>query len=87
MGCSKCKLQAEAGARIHTMVYVVHGKEQSLLGLQDAKRMEVIKMDTHGAEAEVETVPRLEKVLKKPSPKEGVGLVAKPSKRSTGTWR
>ena len=37
MGRSKCKMQAEAGATINTMVYVVKGQEQPLLGLADAK--------------------------------------------------
>ena len=36
MGRSKCRMRAEAGATIHSMVYVMRGKEQPLPGLMDA---------------------------------------------------
>ena len=50
MGRSKCKLQAQAGANIRTMVYVVQGKEQSLLGRHDGMRLGIISVNCAGGE-------------------------------------
>ena len=59
MGRSKCKMQAEAGATINTMVYVLKGQEQPLLGLADAKRLGILTMDMKGAAQKTDTVARL----------------------------
>ena len=66
MGRSKCKMQAEAGATIHSMVYVMRGKEQPLLGLLDAQRLGIIQMNMKGAGQKVDTVARLEDTGKQP---------------------
>ena len=67
MGRSKCKMQAEAGATIHSMVYVMRGKEQPLLGLLDAQRLGIIQMNMKGAGQKVDTVARLEDAGKQPT--------------------
>ena len=55
LGRSKCKLQAQAGAMIRTMVYIVQGEEQPLLGQQDVTRLGIIKMDMQGSDQDVNT--------------------------------
>ena len=50
MGRSKCRMRAEAGATIHSMVYVMRGKEQPLLCRIDAQRLGIIQMNMKGAE-------------------------------------
>ena len=67
LGRSKCKMQAEAGATIHTMIYVVKGQEQPLLGRGDAQRLGILKMDMKGAARKADIVARLEKVTKQPA--------------------
>ena len=72
MGRSKCRMKAEAGATIRSMVYVIRGIEQPLLGLEDAKRLGIIRMNMRGASQQVDTVARLERVVKQPAVKTGV---------------
>ena len=72
MGRSKCRMKAEAGATIHSMVYVIRGIEQPLLGKRDAQRMGIIQMNMKGAEQKVDIVGRLEKVEKQPAVKTGI---------------
>ena len=74
MGRSKCRMRAEAGATIHSMVYVMRGKEQPLLGLKDAhaQRLGIIQMNMKGAEQKVDTVARQEKLEEQPAVKTGI---------------
>ena len=72
MGRSKCRMRAEAGATIHSMVYVMRGKEQPLLGLMDAQRLGIIQMNIKGAEQKEDRVARLEKLEKQPAVKTGI---------------
>ena len=67
-------MKAEAGATIRSMVYVIRGIEQLLLGLEDAKRLGIIRMNMRGASQQVDTVARLERVVKQPAVKTGVVL-------------
>ena len=67
MGRSKCRMRAEAGATIHSMVFVMRGKEQPLLGLMDAQKLGVIQMNVTGAEQKEDRVARLEKFEKQPA--------------------
>ena len=71
IGRSKCRMQAEAGATIHSMVYVMRGQEQPLLGLIDAQRLGIIQMNMKGAAQKEDVVARLEKVEKEQTVKSG----------------
>ena len=65
-------MRAEAGATIHTMVYVMRGKEQPLLGRMDAQRLGIIQMNMKGTEQKEDGVARLEKLEKEPAVKTGI---------------
>ena len=56
------------------MVYVMRGKEQSLLGLMDAQKLGIIQMNMTGAEQKEDRVVRLEKFEKQPAVKTGIVL-------------
>ena len=71
IGRSKCRLQAEAGATINTMVYVAKGQEQPLLGLGDAKRLGILSINMKGGARKTDMVARLEKVIKQPAQASG----------------
>jgi len=47
-GRTKCKLTAAYGAQINTIVYVVEGEEQSLLGLKDREALGIINIKPEG---------------------------------------
>ena len=64
-------MQAEAGATIHSNVYVMRGQEQPLLGLLDAQRLGIIQMNMKGAAQKEDVVARLEKVKKEQTAKLG----------------
>ena len=44
MGRTRCELQARGGAKITTIVYVVKGAKESLLGLQDGEALGIIRI-------------------------------------------
>ena len=48
MGRSKCSLKAACDRRISTVIYVVKGESQSLLGLEDGKALGVISINPDG---------------------------------------
>ena len=48
MGRSKCTMIAEAGAQVDTIVYVVKGAKESLLGLKDGEALGIIKIQPEG---------------------------------------
>ena len=62
MGRSKCTMIAEAGAKVDTIVYVVKGAKESLLGLKDGEALGIIKIRPEG-----EQVRRLDMFTKEKS--------------------
>ena len=60
---TRCELQARGGAKITTIVYMVKGVKESLLGLQDGEALGIIRIETDG-----ESVRRLEQLTKQPVP-------------------
>ena len=69
LGRTKCIMQAAAGAQVATIVYVVKGETQSLLGLWDSEKLGIIKVNPEGEKVEV--VSQLSWDEKLPSPTEG----------------
>ena len=65
-------MRTEAGATIHSMVYVMRRKEQPLLGLMNAQRLGIIQMNVKGAEQKEDRVARLEMLVKQPAVKTGI---------------
>ena len=63
MGQSKCILKAGAGAEVTTIVYVVKGAKDSLLGLRDGEALGIIKIQLEG-----EPVRRLDMFTKEAAP-------------------
>ena len=61
LGRTRCELQARGGAKITTIVCVVKGAKESLLGLQDGEALGIISI-----EPDVESVRRQEQVTKQP---------------------
>ena len=59
LGRSRCTLKAGAGATVDTMVYVVKGAKESLLGLKDGEALGIIKIKPEG-----ETVRKLDMFTK-----------------------
>ena len=49
LGRTRCKLRAVNGASVKTLVYVVEGQKQSLMGLKDGEALGIIKIDPKGA--------------------------------------
>ena len=65
LGRTKCKLRAKAGKEVLTMVYVVAGETESLLGLKDGESLGIIKIKPEGEQAAgVETVAQMYDVAK-----------------------
>ena len=66
IGRTKCVMRAAAGAEITTIVYVVVGEAEGLLGLLDAEKLGIIKINPEGERSEVIAqitgVKKLEKV-------------------------
>ena len=68
LGRARCILKAQAGATITTMVYVVRGAKESLLGLKDGEALGIIKIQPDGhrqlehAEAADTNIRRLIKI-------------------------
>ena len=56
LGRTKCTLEAAGGAKIKTIVYVVEGECQSLLGLRDSEKLGIIKIDPEGAVKEEQVI-------------------------------
>ena len=48
LGRSKCRLTARAGNTVETVVYVVRGAKESLLGLKDGEDLGIIKIQLEG---------------------------------------
>ena len=71
LGRSKCILQAQAGYSIQSMVYVVRGEEQCLLGKEDAKKLGIIDLNMQGRPKTEDTVNRVQKVIKEAVPVSG----------------
>ena len=67
MGRSKCILMAGAGAEVTTIIYVVKGAKESLLGLRDGEGLGIIKIQPEG-----EPVRRLDMFTAAPAPEETV---------------
>ena len=61
ISCSKCELIAQAGAKIATIVYVVRGVGESLLGLGDAKELGIVKVTKEGETCAVRQLSELAK--------------------------
>ena len=52
LGRTKVKIRAKAGATIRTMMYVIRGVKESLIGRLDAKRLGLIVINEEGAKEE-----------------------------------
>ena len=72
MGRSKCRMRAEAGATINSMVYVMRGNEEPLLGRLDSQRLGIIQLNMKGSQQKEDRVARLEKVEKQAAVKTGI---------------
>ena len=68
LGRTKAILQARSGATLRTIVYVVKGQKQSLLGLKDGQALGIIEINPEGKS---EVVRKLEEEKKLPAPVEG----------------
>ena len=49
LGRTRCQMVARCGRQITTIVYVVKGESQSLLGLRDGKALGIISIDPEGS--------------------------------------
>jgi hypothetical protein len=52
LGRTRCRIRAVNGAKVKTMVYVVEGQKQSLLGLKDGEALGIINIQPKGASKE-----------------------------------
>ena len=60
LGRTKCRLKATCGQEVRTLVYVVAGETESLLGLKDAQALGIVKINLEGQlMAETEGVRQL----------------------------
>ena len=81
LGSARCILKAQTGATITTMVYVVRGAKESLLGLKDGEALGIIKIQPDGhrqlehAEAADTKIRRLDMVTNQDGAVEG-GIVS-----------
>ena len=66
LGRSKCTMTAGAGAKVDTIVYVVRGAKESLLGLKDGEALGIINIQPEG-----EPVRRLDMFTKEAEPAPG----------------
>jgi hypothetical protein len=48
LGHTKCRMMAECGQEVQTLVYVVAGETESLLGLKDALAFGIVKINLEG---------------------------------------
>ena len=53
LGRTKCRMTAENGQEVFTIVYVVRGETESLLGLKDGEALGIINIDPKGKKPEV----------------------------------
>ena len=71
MGRTKCRLEAACGRTTRTIVFIVKGKKQSLLGLKDGKNLGIIEINPEGkAQLKAELVNHLKSIGVKNIPKE-----------------
>ena len=68
IGRSKAFLEAKAGAKLKTMVYVIRGISECLLGKDDAIKLGIVEFHPEGA---TEVVRKLSETLKKAVPDAG----------------
>ena len=60
LGRTKCRMMAECGQEVQTLVYVVAGETESLLGLKDALALGIVKINLEGQKmVEVDGVRQL----------------------------
>ena len=86
MGRSKAILRAAGGATVSTIVYVVKGSKQSLLGLKDGESLSIIKISPEGKTDQV-VVRQLATCKKEQVPKTGVvSGRGRPRTISPTTW-
>jgi hypothetical protein len=71
LGRTKCRIRAECGQEVFTIVYVVEGETESLLGLKDAEALGIIQIKPEGHQTPGVEVRQLYEV-QKPDPKKGV---------------
>ena len=73
IGRSKCRIMAQCGQVVNTMVYVVAGETESLLGLKDGEALGIIQIKPEGQEKnEEDTVRQLYNMPRQEYPKSGV---------------
>ena len=53
LGRTKCRMTAENGQQVLTIVYVARGETESLLGLKDGEALGIISLDPKGRTPEV----------------------------------
>ena len=70
IGRTKAYLTASSGAKISTIVYIVRGGKQSLLGLRDAQELGILQINIEGS---TETVCQLSPMKKPPV---GTGVIS-----------
>ena len=68
IGRSVAVLEAKAGAKIKTMVYVIRGVSECLLGKTDAVKLGIVKFHPEGAD---EVIRKLSETFKKAVPEAG----------------
>ena len=68
IGRSKVHLEAKAGAKIDSMVYVIKDVSECLLGKKDAERLGIVELRPEG---KAESVRKLSQTLKETVPKDG----------------
>ena len=68
IGRSKVYLEAKAGAKIESMVYVIKDVSECLLGKLDAERLGIVELRPEG---KVESIRKLSETLKETVPKDG----------------
>ena len=73
LGRSKVKMENQNGKKIKTMVYVVKGKSECLLGRKDGINLWIITINEKGAAPE-DKVKRL--VTTKKEPAQGMGRIS-----------
>jgi hypothetical protein len=71
LGHTKCRIRAECGQEVFTIVYVSECETESLLGLKDAEALGIIQIKPEGRQTPGEEVRQLYEV-QKPNPKTGV---------------
>ena len=73
LGRTKCWLRAACGRKTKTVVFIVKGEQQSLLGLKDCKNLGIIEINPEGkAQIRAEIVNHLKSIGKKDIPEDAV---------------